>query len=128
MAKKEETKKPIYKKWWFWVIILLVLLFSTAANFSKDEPEPDKSSDSQVLLDKCTVMEAADLYTTGSLSDENVFDEAAKTCSTWLIDDHDGYEEAINTDWETRKSEIIEGKTLEQMLETYTNNDNRAKI
>ena len=81
----------------------------------------ETSSDSDEYLGylrKCTVMEAYDLYTYGTSSGGNVFDEAKVTCegnyNNWGAND---FYEAVRIDWDNEKSEEIDGHNLEYYLD-----------
>lgn len=69
-------------------------------------------------LRKCTVMEAADIYTTGiGKKSDNVFNDGRDTCNTrysqWGEND---FFEAVYIDWGNRKTEKIDGQPLTYYL------------
>lgn len=70
-------------------------------------------------LRKCTVTEAADIYNTGIGGDRNhAFDDAKETCQKWYKDwGEKDFIETSNINWEDRKGEVIEGKTLQEYLD-----------
>ena len=72
------------------------------------------------LIRKCTVMEAADLYTTGGTkAGENVFDKGKETCLLWYKEwDEKDFVEAVTEDWKNRQNEEIDGKPLSYYLDT----------
>lgn len=71
-------------------------------------------------LRKCTVMEAADIYNTGVGGNKNTaFTDAKETCLDWYVEwGKEDFYKAVDTDWETRKSEVIEDKELNYYLNT----------
>ena len=80
-------------------------------------PIPSNSTPMDALR-KCSVMEAADIYTTGiGQKTDNVFNDGRATCET-MRDSFGESEfiEIIDTDWENRKSELIDGKPLSYYL------------
>lgn len=93
----------------------------TKNSTDKDSSSKDDSSntghDYMDAMRKCTVMEAADLYTTGGQRTNNVFDEARRTCESWYQTwSEDDFYESTYIDWSNRKKEKIEGETLEYYL------------
>ena len=70
-------------------------------------------------LRKCTVMEAADIYTTGvGKKSDNVFNDGREKCESFVKDwGKKEFIKAVNTDWENRKTEEIEGQPLTHYLE-----------
>lgn len=72
-------------------------------------------------LRKCTVMEAIDVQTTGvGRKSENVFNDARDTCN-WMFTDiyssnETDFASSVNSDWDTRHSETLEGKSAEYYL------------
>lgn len=72
-------------------------------------------------LRKCTVMEAADIYTTGfGAKTDNAFNDGRDACnsiyvSTYASNDKQ-FASDINSEWTTRKGQIIDSKTLEYYL------------
>ena len=69
-------------------------------------------------LRKCTVMEAADIYTTGiGKKSNNVFNDARDTCNAWYSQwGENDFFEAAYSDWENRKNEKIDGQPLTHYL------------
>lgn len=69
-------------------------------------------------LRKCTVMEAADIYTTGIGGNPNTaFEDAKATCDGWYSKwGQKDFYDAVYTDWEDRKNETIDGKDLSYYL------------
>lgn len=90
----------------------------------KQETKPETStttSEERSYLDalrKCTVMEAADIYTTGiGKKSDNVFNDGRDTCNTWYSQwGEDDFFEAVYIDWENRKTEEIDGQPLTYYL------------
>lgn len=70
-------------------------------------------------LRKCTVMEAADIYTTGiGQKSDNAFNDARATCDSWYSDwGEDDFFDAVYTDWKNRKTEQVDGKPLTHYLD-----------
>lgn len=70
-------------------------------------------------LRKCTVMEGADIYTTGiGKKSDNVFNDARVTCQSWYEQwGEKEFVEIVNEDWNTRKNEKIDGKPLTYYLD-----------
>lgn len=70
-------------------------------------------------LRKCSVMEAADIYTTeSSKNNDNVFNDGKETCELWY--QQWGEKEFINIvdeDWKNRQNEQIDGKPLSYYLD-----------
>ena len=86
----------------------------------QQETKKENKTDDMDLLRKCTVMEAADLYTTGGAkTGENVFDKGKETCLQWYKEwSEKDFAEAVTEDWNNRQNEEIEGKTLSYYLDT----------
>lgn len=70
-------------------------------------------------LRKCSVMEAADIYTTGiGKKSDNVFNDGKETCESWYKQwGEKDFFEAVNEDWKNRKNEEIDGKPLSYYLD-----------
>lgn len=112
----------------FFISLTSILLFTgceyteTSSNTQSTNNQPTTTEQTQKsttddgyveLLRKCTVMEASDLYQTGSTTG-NVFDKAKETCEGFYKQlGNESFTEAVTTDWETRKNEEIEGHNLE---------------
>lgn len=98
------------------VIIGIVIIMVLVNMFSK-EPE-DGSISIEEAQTKCMLMEEADLV---NLSGEPFGDattkEAEKHClSLWDSPEKEStFKEIIESDWESRKTEVLEGYTLEQL-------------
>lgn len=109
--RKEEKNKPIKKQ---------------------DEAKSEKLKDASMVhaskkddgldtMRKCTVMEAADIYTTGyGAKSDNVFNDARDTCYNFLKYTYHSnnyeFDKAVDIDWKHRKSEQVDGKDLEYYL------------
>lgn len=94
---KEETKNEISK--------------------SKPSNNNSNSNNSMDALRKCTVMEAADIYTTGGNSG-SAFNDAKKQCESWYKQwGEKDFLEVVNEDWNNRQNEQIEGKPLSHYLD-----------
>lgn len=84
--------------------------------------ETDKSEDEYMdALRKCTVMEAADIYTTGiGKKSDNVFNDGRDNCENIYKkiyqSDEDKFTEDIEASWAERKNEVIENNTLEYYM------------
>ena len=119
-------KKPFYKFWWFWVIVVLVFLFCVGA-VSKSQKAPEKGQEEPeqtvnkepTNLQKCTVMEAADLYNTGATNETSVaFEKAKNSCKEWKTSwGEEQFDEVVEMDWKERQNEQINGKQLTEYLE-----------
>ena len=87
---------------------------------TKSETSTTTSEERSYLdaLRKCTVMEAADIYTTGiGKKSDNVFNDGRDTCNTWYSQwGEDDFFEAVYIDWENRKTEEIDGQPLTYYL------------
>jgi LAS superfamily LD-carboxypeptidase LdcB len=70
-------------------------------------------------LRKCSVMEAADIYTTGvGKKSDNVFNDGRETCESWYKQwGEKDFLEAVNEDWKNRQNEEIDGKPLSYYLD-----------
>ena len=81
----------------------------------------DKQNNKEYMdaLRKCSVMEAADIYTTGvGKKSDNVFDDGKKTCEAWNNQwGEKDFIDTINEEWENRKNEEIDGKPLTYYLD-----------
>lgn len=77
------------------------------------------SSDYMDALRKCSVMEAADIYTTGvGEKSDNVFNDGRKTCESWYKQwGEKDFFEAVNEDWKNRQNEEIDDKPLKYYLD-----------
>ena len=126
--------KKIYKKWWLWAIIGFVFLIFLAAgtdSSANEQQSKDSNSNNQIkkekteqngymeALRKCSVMEAADIYTTGiGHKSDNVFNDGRATCESFYNQfGEKDFIETVNLDWENRKNETIEGKPLSHYLD-----------
>lgn len=109
------------------VVIGIAIIGGAVATNNKKSSDNDtkpvevsKNEDKYLdALRKCTVMEAADIYTTGIGGNKSTaFEDAKETCKSWQKEwrEKDFYD-AVYTDWENRKSETIEGKDLNYYLE-----------
>ena len=109
-------------------LIVIICFIATGCDLNETEPSTnetttqvtEKSEDNYMdTLRKCTVMEAADLYTTGgSKTGENVFDTAKEQCESWYKQwGEEEFFKAVNSDWENRKDEQIEGNPLTHYLD-----------
>lgn len=93
---------------------------STEQMQSTEVSGEDNASNEEDLgyLRKCTVMEAADLHNTGGQKTDNLFNEAKKTCDSWLQEwGKDDFYEAIDVDWKNRSGELIDGKPLTDYID-----------
>ncbi len=70
-------------------------------------------------LRKCTVMEAADIYTTGvGKKSDNVFNDGRETCESFYKQwGEKDFIDTVNADWESRQNEQIDGKPLTHYLD-----------
>lgn len=104
------------------IVVFFVVLGVIGSNANKetstDKKETKDGSSYEEALDRCTVMEAADLYKTGSNA-ENVFDEGRRTCNTMAksYDNTDEFISDVEADWKNRKDEQIDGHDLEYHLQ-----------
>ena len=91
---------------------------------NNDKKAPAVAKTQDTLMDamrKCTVGEAYDIQTTGiGHETDNVFNDGRKYCETSFNKDYDGDEaefiKDINTDWNDKKDEMMEGKPLSHYL------------
>ncbi len=107
------------------IFIFLGLIIAMGGGNKKTNPnnitseKNQTTAESDEALRKCIVMEAADIYNTGiGGNPDTAFEDARKTCEGWLL--NWGEEEFVNLsqiDWENRKEETIDGKTLQYYLE-----------
>lgn len=67
---------------------------------------------------KCTVMEAADIYSTSAEDNKkSSFKDARITCEKWINDwGESDFINIVESDWNERKDELIEGKSLDYYL------------
>ena len=103
------------------IIVFLIIAATIGANANKEtktDKKESKDSSYEEALDRCTVMEAADLYKTGT-SAENVFDEGRRTCNTMAksYDNTNEFISDVEADWKNRKDEQIDGHDLEYHLQ-----------
>ena len=102
------------------ILVIIGLAMGTKNTDNKETNNNAQKTDSSLLdaLRKCTVMEASDLYRDGNTTAaDNVFDKAKETCLSWSKQmDEKTFIESNDADWENRKNEEIEGKTLEYFL------------
>lgn len=70
-------------------------------------------------LRKCTVMEAADIYTTGvGKKSDNVFNDGRETCESFYQQwGEKDFIDTVNEDWKSRQNEQIDGKPLTHYLD-----------
>lgn len=91
-------------------------------NNTNSQNQQETTEDGHSYLDalrKCTVMEAADIYTTGiGKKSDNAFNDARVTCDSWYLDwGEDDFFDAVYTDWENRKTEQVDGQPLTYYLD-----------
>lgn len=100
------------------VAIIVGLSIIVGAIIAKSKAPADNDSKYLDAMRKCTVMEAADIYTTGIGGDKSTaFEDAKETCKSWHREwlEKDFYD-SVYEDWENRKTETIEGKNLDYYL------------
>ena len=70
-------------------------------------------------LRKCSVMEAADIYTTGiGKKSDNVFNDGRASCESWYQQwGEKEFISIVEEDWKSRQNEQIEGKPLSYYLD-----------
>lgn len=97
---------------------------SNSKQETKEESKKETSNNSNQnnymeALRKCSVMEAADIYTTGiGKKSDNVFNDGRKTCESWYKQwGEKDFLEAVNEDWKNRQNEEIDGKPLSYYLD-----------
>ena len=95
------------------IFIALIFAFINSQN---------KSNDSSISIseaqEKCMLMEEADLVNTmGEPFGSETTKKAEQFClSAWDTSEKEAtFKEDVKTDWENRKSEVLEGYTLEQL-------------
>lgn len=91
-------------------------------NDKKDTAVAETQDTLMDAMRKCTVGEAYDIQITGvGHKTDNVFNDGRKYCETSLNRDYDGNEaeftKDVNTDWNDKKDEMIEGKPLSHYLD-----------
>ena len=86
---------------------------------SQNEEQKDNKNEYMDALRKCSVMEAADIYTTGvGKKSDNVFNDGRETCESWYKQwGEKDFLEAVNEDWKIRQNEEIDGKPLSYYLD-----------
>ena len=115
------------------VVVLFVFIVSgcsTSLNFvestnemesetKKTESQSEQNDQLMDALRKCTVMEAADIYTTGvGKKTDNAFNDGRDTCTELMNQmGYDDFVDTVNTDWQNRQNEQIEGKPLSYYLD-----------
>lgn len=96
-----------------------VMIFDRSSLIESDE----QKAEDLLALKKCTVMEASDIFNTngvGSKTDD-WWDDAKKTCEEWQMSwTREDFVSSANEDWENRKNETIEGRTLAEWLESLS--------
>ena len=88
------------------------------SNAVTNESQNEKNNYMDALR-KCSVMEAADIYTTGvGKKSDNVFNDGRKTCESFYqqLGEKD-FIDTVNEDWDNRKNEQIDGKPLSHYLD-----------
>ena len=83
------------------------------------EEQKNNNDEYMDALRKCSVMEAADIYTTGvGKKSDNVFNDGRETCESWYKQwGEKDFLEAVNEDWKNRQNEEIDGKLLSYYLD-----------
>ena len=83
------------------------------------EEQKNNNDEYMDALRKCSVMEAADIYTTGvGKKSDNVFNDGRETCESWYKQwGEKDFLEAVNEDWKNRQNEEIDGKPLSYYLD-----------
>ena len=136
---------PFMLTYWIWVkskldqrskiivtIILWVFFFIVAAiGRTGDANKPASTNENQTnqqttenikessQLQKCTIMEAADIINTNGMAKDDAFTKAKQTCKEWLESwGEEEFNQLAELDWKSRKNETIEGKSLESYLES----------
>lgn len=79
----------------------------------------DNKNEYMDALRKCSVMEAADIYTTGvGKKSDNAFNDGRETCESWYKQwGEKDFIEAVTEDWKNRQNEEIDGKPLSYYLD-----------
>lgn len=100
-------------------IIGLAIFIALIFAFINSQNKPDDSSMSiSEAQEKCMLMEEADLVNTmGEEFGSATTKKAEQFClSAWDTSEKEAtFKEDVKTDWENRKTEILEGYTLEQL-------------
>lgn len=118
-TRRVTTVKQSNPKRFLWVIAGVILILVVFFNLSASDTQQEQTAALKDALRKCTVMEAADIHTTGfGAKSGNAFNDGLDTCSNYFLPDVYKGDEAVfiadvNTDWNTRNGETIDGKNLE---------------
>ena len=98
---------------------ILILLIVVAIFSPKESSEQMSDNEAQT---KCMLMEEADLVNLmGEPFGDDTTKKAQQTClSQWDSPDKvKAFKDSIEADWDERKSEVLEGYTLEQYYNEY---------
>lgn len=102
------------------VIVLLINMFSNKGGGEQHMSITEAQK-------KCTVMEAVDMRKYENAGDD-VFDSASKRClAEWDMSKNpnnteEKFIDIVEKDWESRKSENIEGQTIEELYNEVKDN------
>lgn len=97
---------------------------SSSKQETKEETKKESSNNTSKnnyidALRKCSVMEAADIYTTGiGKKSDNVFNDGRASCESWYQQwGEKEFISIVEEDWKNRQNEQIDGKALSYYLD-----------
>lgn len=108
-----------------WTVIGLIIFVAVIVGLIKalsNKPDENSISDNEAQT-KCMLMEEADLVNLmGEPFGDATTKKAQDTClAQWDSPDKvKAFKDAVVLDWDNRKTEVLEGYTLEQYYEEYT--------
>lgn len=124
MAEDKKTQKiPLWGQILCGVITIIVVV-SVVVGLNGDKKDKESSMPITEAQTKCMLMEEADLVNTmGEAFGDDTTEKAKNTClSQWDLSKNpdntqEKFIEVIQSDWEERKDEILEGYTLQQLYD-----------
>lgn len=124
MAEDKKTQKiPLWGQILCGVITIIVVI-SVVVGLNGDKKDKESSMSITEAQTKCMLMEEADLVNTmGEAFGDDTTEKAKNTClSQWDLSKNpdntqEKFIEVIQSDWEERKDEILEGYTLQQLYD-----------
>jgi len=124
MAEDKKTQKiPLWGQILCGVITIIVVI-SVVVGLNGDKKDKESSISITEAQTKCMLMEEADLVNTmGEPFGDDTTEKAKNTClSQWDLSKNpnntqEKFIEVIQSDWEERKDEVLEGYTLQQLYD-----------
>lgn len=124
MAEDKKTQKiPLWGQILCGVITIIVVV-SAVVGLNGDKKDKESSMSITEAQTKCMLMEEADLVNTmGEPFGDDTTEKAKNTClSQWDLSKNpdntqEKFIEVIQSDWEQRKDEVLEGYTLQQLYD-----------